>query len=40
MEENKEMSIMSVPKIKIIVSTKGEMYRLLKNDGKYYFPPF
>ena len=31
---------MSVPKIKVIASTKGDMYRLLKNDGKYYLPPF
>ena len=40
MKENKEMSIMSVSKIKKIAITKREMYRSSKNDGKYYLPPF
>ena len=26
-------------RIKIIASTKSELYRLLKNEGNYYLPP-
>ena len=39
MEEDKEMHEVSIPRIKIIASTKSELYRLLKNEGNYYLPP-
>ena len=39
MEEDKEMHPLSIPKIKVIASTKSEMYKLLKNEGNYYLPP-
>ena len=38
MEENKEMHVKIILEIKIIVSTKGEVYRLPKNNGKYFLP--
>ena len=33
------MHEVSLTRIKIITSTKSELYRLLKNEGNYYLPP-
>ena len=38
MEEDKENTL-SVAKIKMIATTKSEMYKLLTHSGKYYLPP-
>ena len=37
-EEEKVTHILS-SKMKVVASSKGEVYRLLKNKGQYYLPP-
>ena len=39
MEEDKQMHELSKPRVKVIASTKSELYKLLKNQGNYYLPP-
>ena len=39
MEEVKQMHELSIPRVKVIASTKSELYKLLKNQGNYYLPP-
>ena len=39
MEKDKENIPLSVAKIKMVTTTKSEMYKLLTHSGKYYLPP-
>ena len=39
MEEEKDRKPLSFARIKMVATTKSEMYKLLIHSGKYYLPP-